>query len=63
MHQLAVRSTGWVAFFHSVPDGVHHSPFLFAAEHCICLFYFWFVVVFLMNLTSHIFGKTFLFHC
>jgi hypothetical protein len=27
MQQLAVLSTGWAAFFHSAPDGVHHSPF------------------------------------
>jgi hypothetical protein len=41
MPQLAVLSTGWVAFFHSVPDGVHHSRFLFAADHCtfFCLFF------------------------
>ncbi len=44
MHQLAVLSTGCLAFFHSAPDGVHDSPFLFAADHCT--FFFWFVVVF-----------------
>jgi hypothetical protein len=33
MHQLAVLSTGWAAFFHSAPDGVHHSPFIFATDH------------------------------
>jgi len=38
MYQLAVLSTGWVAFFHSAPDGVHHSRFLFAADHCTFLF-------------------------
>jgi hypothetical protein len=27
MHQLAVLSTGWVAFFHLAPDGAHHSRF------------------------------------
>jgi hypothetical protein len=27
MHQLAILSTGWVVFFHSTPDEVHHSPF------------------------------------
>ncbi len=39
MHQLAVLSTGWVAFFHSAPDGVHLSPFLFAADHCTFSFF------------------------
>jgi len=34
MHQLTILFTGWAAFFHSTIDGVHHSPFLFAAEHC-----------------------------
>ncbi len=38
MHQLAVLSTGWAAFFHSVSDGVHHNPFLFAADHYTFLF-------------------------
>jgi hypothetical protein len=47
MHQLAVLSTGWVAFFHLASDGVHHSPFLFAADHCtFLLFSFWFLAVF-----------------
>jgi hypothetical protein len=41
MHQLAVLSTGWVAFFHSVPDGVHHSPFFFfPADHCTFFLFF-----------------------
>jgi len=40
MHQLAVLFTEWAAFFHSAPDGVHHSPFLFAAHHYNFLFYF-----------------------
>jgi len=44
MHQLAVLSTGWVAFFHSAPDRVHFNPFLFAVDHCT--FSFWFLVVF-----------------
>ncbi len=39
MHQLAVLSTGWVAFFHLAPDGVHDSPFLFAADHCTFFFF------------------------
>jgi hypothetical protein len=53
MHQLAVLSTGWAAFFHSTPDGVHQSPSLFAADHCT--FFFWFVLDhFFLNLTSHI---------
>jgi hypothetical protein len=41
MHQLAVLSTGWVAFFHSAPDGVHLNPFLFAADHCTLFFGSW----------------------
>jgi hypothetical protein len=45
MHQLAVLSTGWADFFHSVPDGVHHSPFLFGADHCTFYFYFYFLVL------------------
>jgi hypothetical protein len=47
MHQLAVLSTGWVAFFHSAPDGAHHSRYLFAADHCtFFFFFFWFLAVF-----------------
>jgi hypothetical protein len=40
MHQLAVLSTGWGAFFHLVLDGVHHSPFLFAVDHYTFFFFF-----------------------
>ncbi len=40
MHQLAVLSTGWVVFFYSVPDGVHHNPFFFAADHCTFFLFF-----------------------
>jgi hypothetical protein len=39
MHQLAILSTGWAASFHSMSDGVHHSPFIFAV--CSCLFFPW----------------------
>ncbi len=35
MHQLVVLSSGWAAFFHSTQDGVHHTPFFFATDHCI----------------------------
>jgi hypothetical protein len=29
------RSIHWMGcVFHSALDGVHHSPFLFAADHC-----------------------------
>jgi hypothetical protein len=51
MHQLVVLSIGWVAFFHSVPDGVHLSPFLFVADH-----YTFFLVLgrFSLDLSSHI---------
>ncbi len=52
MHQLAVLSTGWVAFFHSAPDGVYDSPFLFAADHCT--FFFFVLARFSLDLTSHI---------
>jgi len=38
MHQLAVLSTGWAAFFHSTSNEVHHSPFLFVADHCTFVF-------------------------
>jgi len=43
MHQLAVLSTGCLAFFHSAPDGVHRSPFLFAADHCTFFYFFFFL--------------------
>ncbi len=47
MHQLAILSTRWVAFFHSALDGVHHSPFLFVVDHCIFfIFIFLFLVIF-----------------
>jgi hypothetical protein len=52
MHQLAVLSIRWVAFFHLVPDGVHDSPFLFAADHCT--FFFLVLARFSVDLTSHI---------
>jgi hypothetical protein len=55
MHQLAVLSTGWVAFFHSAPDGVHHNWFLFVANHCTFFFFFFFCSwPFFLDLTSHI---------
>ncbi len=41
MHQLAVLSIGCLAFFHSAPNGVHDSPFLFAADHCTFFFGSW----------------------
>ncbi len=44
MHQLGVLSTGCLAFFHSAPDGVHHSPFLFAADHCTFFFLFFLIL-------------------
>jgi hypothetical protein len=40
MHQLVILSIGWVAFFHSTPNGVHHSPFLFVVDHYIILYLF-----------------------
>jgi hypothetical protein len=40
MHQLVALSTGWATFFHSAQDGVHHSPFFFATNHCTFLFIF-----------------------
>jgi hypothetical protein len=47
MHQLAILSTGWVAFFHLALDGAHHSRFLFAADHyTFFYFFFWFLAVF-----------------
>ncbi len=51
MHQLAVLSTGCLAFFHSAPDGVHDSPFLLAADHCT---FFLVLGRFSLDLTSHI---------
>jgi hypothetical protein len=41
MHQLAVLFTGWVAFFHLAPNGVHLNPFLFVANHCTFFFGSW----------------------
>jgi hypothetical protein len=46
MHQLAFLSTGWVTFFHSVSDGVHRNPFLFATNHYIIFFGLFLVVFF-----------------
>ncbi len=37
MHQLAILSTRWPAFFHSTLNGVHHSPFFFIVDHCTFL--------------------------
>jgi hypothetical protein len=35
VHQFPVLSTGWTAFLHSAPDGVHRRPFFSAADpHC-----------------------------
>ncbi len=42
MHQLAVLSSGCLVFFHSAPDGVHRSPFLFATDHCTFFLFFLF---------------------
>ncbi len=39
MHQLAVLSIGWVAFFHLTSDEVHHSPFLFPVDCCIFIYF------------------------
>jgi len=36
--QLAVLYTEWPAFFHLTSDGVHHSPFLLAADHYFICF-------------------------
>jgi hypothetical protein len=41
MHQLVVLFTRWVTFFHSVSDGVHLKPFLFAIDHCTFFFGSW----------------------
>jgi hypothetical protein len=46
MHQLAILSSGWAAFFHSTPDGVHHNLFLFPANHYTSSFLGLFFVVF-----------------
>jgi hypothetical protein len=53
MHQLVVLSIGWVAFFHSAPNGVHHNPF-FLLLTTIPFSFFWFLVVFPLDLTSYI---------
>jgi len=53
MHQLAVLSTGWAAFFHSTSYEVHHNPLFFTADHCI-FFLGLFLTVFFLDLTSHI---------
>jgi hypothetical protein len=46
MHQLAVLSTGWAAYFHLASDGVHHSSFILAADQCTFFFFGLFFVVF-----------------
>ncbi len=38
IHPLAVLSTRWAMFFHLTSHGVHHSPFLFATDHCTSFF-------------------------
>jgi hypothetical protein len=49
------RSVNWMAaFFHSTSDEAHHSPFLFAADHCTLFFGALFVAVIFLDLTSHI---------
>jgi hypothetical protein len=42
LHQLAILSTGWAAFFHSVPNGVLLG---FVVDHCTFSL-FWFLAVF-----------------
>ncbi len=54
MHQLAVLSTGWATFFHSVPDGVQHNPLPFTADHYIYIIFGLFFIALFLNLTSHI---------
>jgi hypothetical protein len=51
------RSVHWMGCdFHSVPDGVHRSPFpfVFAADHCTFSFFGLILIVFFLDLTSHI---------
>jgi hypothetical protein len=36
-------STGWATFLHSVLDGVNHNPFLFYADQCTYLNFFFLV--------------------
>ncbi len=61
MHQLAVLSTGCLAFFHSAPNGVHRNPFLFAADHCTFFyFFFWFLAVFPGPALTHTYPTHFL---
>jgi hypothetical protein len=38
MHQLAVLSTGWTTFFHSMSNGVHHNPFFFPLQTTVFIF-------------------------
>jgi hypothetical protein len=44
MHQLAVLATGWAVFFHLVPNGVHHNPFVFLLLTTIFFFLFSFAL-------------------
>ncbi len=53
MHHLAVLFIGWVRFFHLSPDGVHHSPFLFAVDHCILMLIYLFFWPFFLWTWSH----------
>ncbi len=59
MHQLAILSTGWVAFFHSVLNGVHCNPFLFTTDH---YFFFLFGFIFCCFFFRLDFTHSYLFH-
>jgi hypothetical protein len=48
MHQLAILSTGWAAFFLWAPDGVHHNKLLLIIVVFFCSW-----AVFPLDLTSH----------
>ncbi len=54
MHQLAILSTGWAVLFHSTSDEVHHSPFLSLLIGVFFFFLGLFLVIFSLDLTSHI---------
>jgi hypothetical protein len=45
MHQLAVLPTGWAAFFHSTPNGVHHKVYFFLLLTTVIRFFFFFFVL------------------
>jgi len=47
VHQFPVLSTGWTAFLHSAPDGVHRRPYFFLLLTTVISFLYFFGLFFL----------------